>query len=82
MRSLMIAAIAALAFASASQAANAPASGPYKFDANGKCHAAGGQMVPSNMCHGQQPVRPVCKAGVTKPCGNSCIALDKTCHKT
>jgi hypothetical protein len=82
MRWFIIAAVAALAFATGAAAANAPAAGPYRFDASGKCHAAGGQIVPSNMCHGQPPAHPVCKTGVTKACGNGCIALNKTCHKT
>lgn len=51
MRSLMLAAIAAFAFATIASAdpINLPA-GPYKLDANGKCHAANGQFVKANLC--------------------------------
>jgi hypothetical protein len=75
MRSLIIAAVAALAFAGAANAATAQ--GPYKLDAKGKCHAAGGQFVPTNMCQGS--FHPVCKTGVA--CGNTCIAKGKVCHQ-
>ena len=77
MRSFIIAAIAALTFASAANAATAQ--GPYKFDVNGTCRAAGGQSVPANMCQGS--FRAACKAGVSKPCGHSCIPPGKDCHR-
>ncbi len=54
-------------------------SGPYRFDANGRCHASGGQSVLPSMCQGS--FRAACKPGVTKPCGRGCVALSKTCHK-
>ena len=47
MRSTILA-LAALAFATAAGAAT-PA-GPYKLDANGKCHAANGQFVTKTLC--------------------------------
>ncbi len=53
--------------------------GPYKFDAKGNCHAASGMMIAPALCHSALAARPVCKKG--KPCGNSCIAQDKVCHK-
>ncbi len=77
MRSFIIAATAALTFASAANAATAQ--GPYRFDANGRCHASGGQSVLPSMCQGS--FRAACKPGVTKPCGRGCVALSKTCHK-
>jgi hypothetical protein len=80
MRSFIVAAVAVLAFATGAGAANAPTSGSYQFDAHGKCRAAGGQLVPSNMCHGP-PEHPLCKQGVSKPCGHGCIPLNKTCQK-
>ena len=47
MRSLILA-LAALAFATSAGAAT-PA-GPYKLDAQGKCHAANGQFVAKSNC--------------------------------
>jgi hypothetical protein len=47
MRSFMIVGIAALAFASAAQAAS---TGPYKLDAKGKCHASNGQFAKQSLC--------------------------------
>ncbi|MFI4933262.1 MAG: hypothetical protein ACHP7N_01470 [Caulobacterales bacterium] len=80
MRSLVIAAVAALAFASLSGASfgtsasmNVPA-GPFKLDANGMCHAANGQFVGHSQC----VTPPHCKHGV--PCGHACIAKNKVCH--
>ena len=58
MRSLVLA-LAALAFAATSFAA--PAAGPYKLDAKGKCHAANGQFVSTSLC------KPA-----TKPATNHC----------
>jgi hypothetical protein len=77
MRSFIIAAIATLTFASAAHAATAQ--GRYRLDANGTCRASGGQSVPPNMCQGS--FHAACKAGVSKPCGHSCIPLGKTCAK-
>ena len=48
MRSFIIAAIAALAFASAASAADPV--GPFKLDAKGKCHAANGQFAKQTFC--------------------------------
>ena len=45
---LMLAAVAAFAFANVASAAD-PA-GPYKLDAKGKCHAASGQFVKAALC--------------------------------
>ena len=80
MQRIITLAFALAMIAGTANAASATA-GPYKLHANGKCHAAGGQFVPGNLCHA--PVladHPVCKTGVSKACGNSCIALSKTCH--
>jgi hypothetical protein len=78
MRALVVGAIAALALASVAGAASKPASGPYHLDANHRCHASNGSFVPDNMC----VARPVCDPAKSKPCGASCIALNKTCHKS
>jgi hypothetical protein len=75
MRSIIVV-IAALAIASTASAAG-PARGPYHRDSHGKCRAAGGQIVVARLCHAS--VRPVCKPH-SKPCGDSCIPADKTCH--
>ena len=48
MRMMILAAVAALAFASGASAAD-PA-GPYKLDAKGKCHAANGQFAKQGLC--------------------------------
>jgi hypothetical protein len=81
MRSLMIAAVAALTFASVAYATSEDRvppvrspDGPYSLDANGKCHAANGQFVPTPLC----APAPHCTTGV--PCGNTCIAKGKVCH--
>jgi len=64
MRSMILATIAALAFASAVTAA--------------PCHSPDGKFI---KCPVAVVVvkHPNCKVGV--PCGNSCIAKDKVCHK-
>jgi hypothetical protein len=49
MRSLIIAANAALAFASAAYAAT-PAPGPYTLDSHGNCHAANYTHVERSLC--------------------------------
>ena len=50
MRSIIVAAIAALAFASAANAVPGPAQGPYHLDSHGRCRAAGGQHVLARLC--------------------------------
>jgi hypothetical protein len=77
MRRIMFAAIAALAFATAAGAAGPGAvSGPYTMDASGKCHDASGKFTKQANC----APAPNCKPGKSKPCGHSCITLDKVCH--
>lgn len=78
MRSLMIAAFAALAFATAASAANpcgpsAPNCNVHKhtkpwLDAQGVCHAPDGKLAPASMC---QPHRRQCQDSNGKPakCG-------------
>ena len=82
MRSFVIAAVAALAFATAASAAQPKPTppGPYHMDSHHMCHAANGQYVANSLCQGSH--RPVCQAGVSKPCGNTCIPLNKTCNVT
>jgi hypothetical protein len=67
---LVLIAIAALAFATAS------AAGSYKLDDKGKCHGPDGKFVKTELC--KADAAPVCKTG--KPCGKACIAKDKVCH--
>lgn len=72
MRSLMLAAIAALSFASISHAADA--AGPYKLDSKGKCHAANGQFAKSALCTAPKPATNHCKDPKTKKF-TKCTAL-------
>jgi hypothetical protein len=76
---LLAATAAALAFATTAGSVPVPANGHYYLDANGRCRVSNGGFVPANMCSAPT-VHPTCKQGVTKPCGRTCIALDKTCH--
>lgn len=71
-RTLAIAATFALAAGAASA---------QRIDAKGHCHDAKGKMAAMSVCKpAAAPVKaPNCKKG--KPCGNSCIAMDKVCHK-
>lgn len=54
-------------------------------DAKGHCHDAKGKMAPMSVCKPAKPTTTTttttkqCKTG--KPCGNTCIAKDKVCHK-
>ena len=75
MRSLMLVAVAALAFATA---ASADPQGPFRLDKAGKCHDATGKFVPPGLCH-ITPWGPHCKPP-HKLCGRTCIAAAKTCH--
>jgi hypothetical protein len=84
MRSLIFAAVAALALTSVSPAL-ADSSSPviwnkdhtYGLDAKGKCHDAHGKFVASSMCHAAAPKH--CVKG--KACGNTCIKATDVCHK-
>jgi hypothetical protein len=77
MRLLMIAAVAALAFTSASYAKTIDSASPKVFtlDAKGKCHDAAGKFVASSMCHAGKH----CVKG--KACGDTCIKATDICHK-
>jgi hypothetical protein len=79
MRSIVIGAVAALAFAAAASAAGTNVQGPYHVDTHGKCRAASGAVVPANFCHGPA-LYPYCEQGKSKQCGKTCIALDQVCH--
>jgi len=82
MRSFILAAVTALAFASAAYASSADRvpsgnnmpDGPYTLDASGKRHAADGELVPVGLC----PPPPRCATGV--PCGSTCIPDGAVCH--
>jgi hypothetical protein len=71
MRSIVIAAVAALAFATTASAAPHCTKGVPCGDS---CIAAG------KVCHIAPPPAPNCKPGKSKPCGHTCIALNKVCH--
>ncbi len=74
-----LAVIAALALASTASAQT--------LDAKGKCHDAKGKMAAMSVCKAATAPAtgpaasgaPNCKKG--KPCGHSCIAMNKVCHK-
>jgi|HubBroStandDraft_1064217.scaffolds.fasta_scaffold158550_3 hypothetical protein len=69
MRSLLLAAVAALAFAG-------PASSwVAQMDASGHCHGAHGRFVPCPV----RGIAPVCHRG--KLCGHACIAKNKVCRQ-
>ena len=69
--------IAALALAAGSVSAQT-------IDAKGKCHGADGKMAKMDVCKPAAAAAapaggaPNCKKG--KPCGKTCIAMDKVCH--
>jgi hypothetical protein len=72
MRTLLLAAVAALAFASAASAAPTCTTG--KVCGN-TC------IAKTAVCHIPAVVpHPVCKPGVSQACGNTCISLTKVCH--
>ncbi|HEX3886583.1 MAG TPA: hypothetical protein VHW05_03715 [Phenylobacterium sp.] len=50
-----------------------------KIDAKGNCHDASGKMAKMEVCKlAGDKAAPNCKKG--KPCGKTCIAMDKVCH--
>ena len=75
MRALLLAAVAALAFASV---AGADPQGPFHLDHSGKCHNSTGKYVPPSLCH-ITPWGPHCRTHA-KLCGRTCIAPGKVCH--
>jgi hypothetical protein len=74
MRRFILAAAAALVFASGAGAASSPHCSANSQPCGNTCIAKG------KVCHITPPQHPVCKPGVSKPCGQTCIALNKTCH--
>ena len=80
MRSLLLAAVMVLAFASAADATvKTDSSSPplFTMDAKGKCHDAHGKFVAGSMCHAG-PAKHCVKG---KACGNTCIKATDVCHK-
>ena len=69
-----LAIVAALALASTASAQT--------LDAKGNCHGKDGKMAKMEVCKpAAAPATagaPNCKKG--KPCGKTCIAMDKVCH--
>lgn len=77
LRTLAIA--AAFALAASSAFAGDGGGPPYKLDAKGNCHGAKA-FADKALCSAPATGgAPNCKKG--KPCGNSCIAKEKVCHK-
>jgi hypothetical protein len=71
MRSIVIAAVATLAFASAASAAPHCVKGK---PCGNSCIKA------TDVCHIAPAAAPHCNPAKSKPCGKTCIALDKVCH--
>jgi hypothetical protein len=69
MRSLVLAAVAAFAFASA---AGADPQGPFHLDHSGKCHDATGKLVPASLCSHSGP-----PAGATAECQDHTWSLSR-----
>ncbi len=70
-RAIVLAAALALASTASAQT----------IDAKGNCHDAKGKMAKMEVCKpAAVPATggPNCKKG--KPCGKTCIAMDKVCH--
>jgi hypothetical protein len=88
-RTLTLLATAAFALSLAGAADAAKGGAPYALDAKGNCHDSAGKMAKKSLCATPAPAAaataapaagaPHCDKG--KPCGNSCIAKDKVCHK-
>jgi len=80
MRQLVFAVLAAAARAAPSLAADNSQQARMK-----DCHAPAAGMAgparPTFMSSCLQGEHPNCTPGKSKPCGNSCISLDKVCHK-
>jgi hypothetical protein len=68
---IIIAVVAALAFATAANAAPNCTKGK---PCGNTCIKA------TDVCHIAPPAHPACNPAKSKPCGNTCIALNKTCH--
>lgn len=62
----LIAAVSLLASGSAFAAPKAPAPGPYKLDAAGKCHAANGSFAKQSLCAAPPAAPKHCKDPKTK----------------
>lgn len=58
MRTLLLAAAAAFAFASVTTGATADPQGPFHLDHSGKCHDATGKFVPPALCNPAPPAVP------------------------
>lgn len=73
MRSLILAAVAALTLAAAASAT----ADTYTKDNNGRCHNSHGRQVAATMCTPHRHV--VCTNG--KPCGGTCIPRNQICRR-
>ena len=79
MRSIILAAAAALAFATCAGATTRPFTSslpqcPGGVRCGDTCIAAG------KVCHVTPSQRPICNAAKSKPCGNTCIPKGKHCN--
>lgn len=72
MRSLLLAAVVALAFASGAYA------GPPHCDKGKPC---GDTCIPQHMVCRTPAYHPQCDLQRSKPCGNTCIPKHDNCHK-
>ena len=69
-----------LGFAQLASAADNPQQARMK-DCNAQAAAMTGTARQTFMSSCLKGEHPRCTPGKSKPCGNSCIALDKVCHK-
>ncbi|HEY2709322.1 MAG TPA: hypothetical protein VGI95_14835 [Caulobacteraceae bacterium] len=76
MRSLILAAVAALSLSGPVRAFDIEQR-PY-LDSSGRCHAADGQLTYQRLCTATKS--PMCRVGVSKACGPTCIPLNRACH--
>jgi len=80
MRRLGLAVVAALALTAPSLAAD-NAQQQRMVDCNKQAAGMSGEARQKFMSSCLAGTHPNCTPGKSKPCGNSCIALDKVCHK-
>jgi hypothetical protein len=80
MRQLLLAALAVAALSVPSLAADNSQQQRMK-DCNAQAAGMAGPARQTFMSSCLSGKHPNCTPGKSKPCGNSCIALDKVCHK-
>jgi hypothetical protein len=80
MRQLVFAVLAAVALAAPSLAADNSQQQRMK-DCSAQAAGMAGSARQTFMSSCLKGEHPNCTPGKSKPCGNSCISLDKVCHK-